>query len=110
MKDAENIVGVLLAGGLAKRMGGGDKCLQLLSGKTLLSYTIGVASDQVDHLIINAAGDSSRFGKFNLPVVVKADCLAAGKGVVICKTKKKAFEISKKIFEGKFKSSKKIVL
>ena len=69
MKDTENIVGVLLAGGLARRMGGGDKCLQLLSGKTLLNYTIGIASDQVDHLIINAAGDSSRFGKFNLPVV-----------------------------------------
>ena len=32
--------------------------------------------------------------KFKLPIVVKADGLAAGKGVVICKTKKKAFEIS----------------
>ena len=48
--------------------------------------------------------------KFNLPVVVKADGLAAGKGVVICKTKKQAFEISKQIFKGKFKSSKKVVL
>ncbi len=47
---------------------------------------------------------------FNLPVVVKADGLAAGKGVVICKTKKRAFEISKQIFKGKFKSSKKVVL
>ncbi len=48
--------------------------------------------------------------KFKLPVVVKADGLAAGKGVVICKTKKKALEVSKKIFKGKFKSSKKVVL
>ena len=47
---------------------------------------------------------------FSLPLVVKADGLAAGKGVVICKTKKKAFEISKQIFKGKFKSSKKLVL
>ena len=47
---------------------------------------------------------------FNLPVVVKADGLAAGKGVAICKTKREAFEISKKIFQGKFKSSKKVVL
>ena len=48
--------------------------------------------------------------KFKLPVVVKADGLAAGKGVVICKTKKSAFKISKQIFKGKFKSSKKVVL
>ena len=48
--------------------------------------------------------------KFKLPIVVKADGLAAGKGVVICKTKKKAFEISNQIFKGKFKSSNKVVL
>ena len=45
-----------------------------------------------------------------LPIVVKADGLAAGKGVTICKTKKKALEISESIFKGKFKSSKKIVI
>ena len=48
--------------------------------------------------------------KFRLPIVVKADGLAAGKGVVICKTKKKAFEISNQIFKGKFKSSNKVIL
>ena len=48
--------------------------------------------------------------KFSLPVVVKADGLAAGKGVVICRNKKKAAEISKQIFEGKFKSSNKVIL
>ena len=48
--------------------------------------------------------------KFNSPIVVKADGLAAGKGVVICKTKEKAFEISNQIFRGKFKSSKKVIL
>ena len=48
--------------------------------------------------------------KFKLPIVVKADGLAAGKGVVICKNKKKAFEISNQIFKGKFKSSNKVVL
>jgi len=48
--------------------------------------------------------------KFKLPIVVKADGLAAGKGVVICKTKKRALEISQQIFRGKFKSSKKVVL
>ena len=45
-----------------------------------------------------------------LPIVVKADGLAAGKGVTICKTKKQVIEISKEIFNGKFASSKKLVL
>jgi phosphoribosylamine---glycine ligase len=45
-----------------------------------------------------------------LPIVVKADGLAAGKGVVICKTKKAVINISNEIFKGKFKSSKKLVL
>ncbi len=44
---------------------------------------------------------------FNLPVVVKADGLAAGKGVTICKTKNHVLKISGEIFKGKFKSSKK---
>lgn len=48
--------------------------------------------------------------KNNLPIVVKADGLAAGKGVSICKTKNQVLEISKEIFRGKFKSSKKLVL
>ena len=47
---------------------------------------------------------------YKLPIVVKADGLAAGKGVVICKTKKEVLSISGKIFKGKFKSSKKLVL
>ncbi len=46
----------------------------------------------------------------NLPVVVKADGLAAGKGVTICHTKKKVINISSAIFAGQFKSSNKIVL
>ena len=45
-----------------------------------------------------------------LPIVVKADGLAAGKGVSICKTKKEVISCSDKIFKGKFKSSNKLVL
>ena len=45
-----------------------------------------------------------------LPVVVKADGLAAGKGVTICNTKEKVVNISTEIFQGKFKSSKKLIL
>jgi phosphoribosylamine--glycine ligase len=46
----------------------------------------------------------------NLPVVVKADGLAAGKGVTICKNKNQVINSSIEIFSGKFKSSKKLVL
>ena len=45
-----------------------------------------------------------------LPVVVKADGLAAGKGVTICKSKVNALKISSEIINGKFKSSNKVVL
>ena len=45
-----------------------------------------------------------------LPIVVKADGLASGKGVTICETKKAVINISNEIFKGKFKSSKILVL
>ena len=48
--------------------------------------------------------------KNKLPLVVKADGLAAGKGVSICNTKKEVQKVSNEIFNGKFKSSKKLVL
>ena len=44
------------------------------------------------------------------PLVVKADGLAAGKGVTICKNNKQILSVSNEIFKGKFKSSKKLVL
>ena len=63
------IAGVLLAGGLARRMGGGDKCLRPLSGETLLARVIGRVAPQVDPLILNANGDPARFASYGLPVV-----------------------------------------
>jgi len=48
--------------------------------------------------------------KNNIPIVVKADGLAAGKGVTICKSVEEAKEKIKEILEGKYKSSKKVVL
>jgi len=48
--------------------------------------------------------------KSNLPLVVKADGLAAGKGVSICKSKNQILDVSQKIFKGRFKSSNKLVL
>ena len=47
---------------------------------------------------------------FKLPIVVKSDGLAAGKGVTICKSKEKAIRDIKEILRGKFKSSKKVIV
>lgn len=65
----ESILGVLLAGGQARRMGGGDKCLRMVGGQTILSRAIARARSQVGELIINAAGDPGRFSAYELPVV-----------------------------------------
>ena len=64
-----SVVGVLLAGGQSRRMGGGDKCLQQLAGKPILAHVIERAAPQVDRLILNANGDAARFAEFQLPVV-----------------------------------------
>ena len=63
------IAGVLLAGGLARRMGGGDKCLRPLAGETLLARVIARAAPQVGPLILNANGAPERFAAYDLPVV-----------------------------------------
>ncbi len=63
------IGGVLLAGGLSQRMGGGDKCLRLLGGRTILSHIVERAQPQVDALVLNANGDLSRFASYGLPIV-----------------------------------------
>jgi molybdopterin-guanine dinucleotide biosynthesis protein A len=62
-------VGVVLAGGQATRMGGGDKGLLTLGSQTLLSQVISRLSPQVSDLVLNANGDPSRFADFGLPVV-----------------------------------------
>ena len=64
-----SIVGLLLAGGQSRRMGGGDKALRLLGGKTLLDHVIDRMRPQVAALVLNANGDAARFARFGLPVV-----------------------------------------
>ena len=66
---AADTIGVLLAGGLSRRMGGGDKCLRDLAGETLLARAIARARPQVRTLVLNANGDPTRFGGYALPVV-----------------------------------------
>ena len=64
-----NIAGIILAGGQARRMGGGDKALLEVAGRSLLSHVIERLHPQVAELAINANGDPGRFASFDLPVV-----------------------------------------
>ena len=63
------VPGVLLAGGLARRMGGGDKPMRKIAGRTILQRVIDRLAPQCSALIINANGDPARFAAFGLPVV-----------------------------------------
>ena len=62
------LVGLLLAGGQSRRMGGGDKALRLLEGIPLLERVIERLRPQVKALVLNANGDPLRFARFALPV------------------------------------------
>lgn len=63
------IAGVLLAGGRARRMGGGDKCLRRLAERPILDHIVARARPQTDSLVLNAHGDPARFKVYDLPVV-----------------------------------------
>lgn len=62
------VVAVLLAGGLSRRMGRPDKMLRELDGETILSRVIARVRPQAGRMLINANGDPARFAEFHLPV------------------------------------------
>ncbi len=62
-------VGAVLAGGLARRLGGGDKPLREIGGRTILSRVIERLAPQCGELVLNANGDPSRFSAFGLAVI-----------------------------------------
>jgi molybdenum cofactor guanylyltransferase len=61
--------GIVLAGGLGRRMGGGDKPLLELRGTPMLARVIERLAPQVERIVINANGDPARFARYGLPVV-----------------------------------------
>ena len=65
----EQIGCVLLAGGLATRMGGGDKGFKCVDGQLIIERVIACVAPQVDKLVINANGDASRFDHLGFPVI-----------------------------------------
>ncbi|WAJ31485.1 molybdenum cofactor guanylyltransferase MobA [Antarcticirhabdus aurantiaca] len=62
-------IGLVLAGGLSRRMGGGDKPLRLVGGETILDRVVARLVPQCDGLVLNANGDPARFAALGLPVV-----------------------------------------
>ena len=75
------VTGVLLAGGQSRRMGGGDKGLLQLDGKSMLQHVLERLAPQVSALVLNANGDPGRFAGLGLPVV--ADPIAGYVGPLV---------------------------
>ncbi len=65
----ERFPGVILAGGRATRMGGGDKSLRQLAGRRIIDLVIERLAGQCEPIALNANGDPSRFSDLGLPVL-----------------------------------------
>ena len=61
--------GLVLAGGLARRMGGGDKALLKIGRETILDRVLARFEPQCSGILLNANGDPARFARFKLPVI-----------------------------------------
>ena len=67
--SATPTLGLVLAGGLARRMGGGDKPLTRIGGATILSRVLERLKPQCTRVVLNANGDPARFSDTGLPVI-----------------------------------------
>lgn len=65
----DDTLAVILAGGLARRMGGGDKPLRTIGGRPLLDHVLDRLRPQARHIVLNANGDPARFAAYGLPVI-----------------------------------------
>src|SRR5215470_9388133 len=62
-------LGLVLAGGLARRMGGVDKALIAIGGVAILDRVLGLLRPDCTEIILNANGDPTRFARYGLPVI-----------------------------------------
>ncbi|WP_322517872.1 molybdenum cofactor guanylyltransferase MobA [Rhodopseudomonas palustris] len=69
MADHPATPAIILAGGLAQRMGGGDKALRTIGGRSLLALVIERLAPQCDTLALSANGDPARFADYELPII-----------------------------------------
>ena len=67
--EGEKTFGLILAGGQARRMGGGDKALIAIGGSSILARVLDTLRPQTSGLALNANGDPARFAPFGLPVI-----------------------------------------
>jgi len=65
----KKIAGIVLAGGLSSRMGGHDKCLLELGGKTLLKQAADRLAPQVDVIAINTNSDADEYRNTGLSMI-----------------------------------------
>jgi len=65
----DSVVGLILAGGLARRMGGGDKAMLRVGGRPILERVMVSLRPQCASIVLNANGDPARFADFGLPVI-----------------------------------------
>ena len=63
------MIGIILAGGQARRMGGGDKGLRIVGGVPILERVVATLRPQCDTLVINANGASDRLASYGLAIV-----------------------------------------
>lgn len=88
----QQVTGLILAGGLGRRMGGVDKGLQTLNGKPLVAHAIARLAPQVDSLLINANRNANAYAKLGYPVIADRISGFAGPlagihaGLVACTT------------------------
>ena len=64
-----DVVAVVLAGGLARRMGGGDKPLRALAGRPMLDHVLAALRGQIGRVALSANGDAARFAAYGVPVL-----------------------------------------
>ena len=69
MTEIPKTLGLILAGGLARRMGGGDKAFLKIGNETILARALSRFQPQCEGIVINANGDPKRFASFGFPVV-----------------------------------------
>jgi molybdopterin-guanine dinucleotide biosynthesis protein A len=69
MIDRPRTVGLVLAGGLARRMGGGDKALIQIGGVPILDRVLDVLRGRCAPIVLNANGDPARFARYGLPII-----------------------------------------
>ncbi|MHA7773061.1 molybdenum cofactor guanylyltransferase MobA [Roseibium sp. M-1] len=67
--NANHVLGCVLAGGQSRRMGGGDKSLMDIGGRTMLDLILARLAPQLSEVVLNANGDPGRFARFKRPVI-----------------------------------------